>query len=82
MKYDKTAVIDQKLQKLKNEIKEIDDKYNEEMASFESRERYLKASLSALELFLREYDKSKEPKKEGSILSNDKEGGDDDGQVY
>ena len=52
------------------------------MASFESRERYLKASLSALELFLREYDKSKEPKKEGSILSNDKEGGDDDGQVY
>ena len=46
------------------------------------RERYLKASLSALQMFMKDFERSKESPKEGLVLNSDKEGAEDDGQIY
>ena len=47
------------------------------------RERYLKASLSALQMFMKDFERSKQPPKEVAVFNSDKEGADDDdGQVY
>ena len=67
---------------MRDEIKEISDQYDQEMAGYEMRERYLKASLSALQMFMKDFEKSKESPKEGLVLNSDKEGAEDDGQIY
>lgn len=48
MKYDKKTIMDEKLNAVRAEIKEISDKYNQDMATYIMREKYLKASVTHL----------------------------------
>ncbi len=45
MKYDKKAVINDKLDSIQNEIKELNDKYEADLSAYQMREKYLKASV-------------------------------------
>jgi len=80
MKYDKKAVIDQKLQTVREEIKELDQKYDQDMAKYEQRERYLKSALASLQMFLKDFD-SKDPQREATPFVMEVENGEDDGQI-
>lgn len=46
MKYEKKAVMDEQLNSVRAEIKQISDKYDQDMATYIMREKYLKASVT------------------------------------
>lgn len=62
MKYDKKAVIEEKLQKVREDIKDLDEKYQQDMGIYEQRERYLKSGLASLQMFLKDFDNKESPK--------------------
>lgn len=62
MKYDKKTVMDEKLQKVKQEINDLDDKYKQDMNVYEQRERYLKSALASLQMFLKDFDTKSSPR--------------------
>jgi hypothetical protein len=82
MKFDKKAVMEEKLEGVRGELKELEQKYDRDMVEYEMREKYLKASLTSLQMFLKDFARSKEPQKEAAPFATDKDLGEDDGQVY
>ena len=46
--------MDQKLQNIKEEIKEEDERYGQDMEKFDAREKHLVAALASLQLFFKQ----------------------------